>query len=88
MINLQVLPQRLAFLSAGLAFVTVWIVGLVYGVPVYRISLRAVAGAGVFWLIGLAAGRIFLDKVCDAVSEQLYKPEEENKPESDVGGIK
>ena len=86
MMNLQVLPQRLAFLSSAGAFVLTWVTGLISEVPVHRISLRAVAGAAVFWVIGLVVGKVFLNNVCDALSEQMYSPQDEEKPRS--GGRK
>ena len=86
MMNLQVLPQRLAFLSSAAAFVLTWVTGLVCEVPLHRISLRAVTGAAIFWILGLVAGKIFLNNVCDALSEQMYGPQDEEKPRS--GGRK
>ena len=69
--TLHSLPQRLAFILALAAFAVVWVVGLLSDVPVHRVSLRAVGGAAVFWLVGLGAGRIVVNTVSAAVAKGI-----------------
>jgi len=82
MLNLRAFPQKLAFFCAGLAFAIVWGLGLLNEVPIYRISLRAVIAAGVFWTLGLIAGRVFLTSVCESLSEHIRGSNEDRNTHS------
>ena len=82
MLNLRAFPQKLAFFCAGLAFVIVWSLGLLNDVPIHRISLRAVIAAGIFWTLGLVAGRVFLSSVCESLSEHIRHSSEEGDTRS------
>jgi len=82
MLNLRAFPQKLAFLSAGLALAIVWGLGLLNDVPIYRISLRAIIAAGVFWTLGLIAGRIFLSSICESLSEHIHNSNEDSNTRS------
>ena len=86
MLNLRTMPQKTAILLALLAFGVAWAVGLANGVPVHHISLRAAAAGAVFWLVGLIAGRVFLNSVCDALSEHLHASSEDRSPAHGEGG--
>ena len=68
---LQLIPHALAILLALGAFSIVWMVGLACDVPIHSISIRALAGAAVFWTLGLFLGRIFVNCVCEAIGEHL-----------------
>lgn len=69
--NLQLLPHAIGIALAAAAFGLVWLVGMLSDVPVDRIALRAVIGAAVFWLMGIVAGRILVDAICEAVSDRV-----------------
>ena len=69
--NLRVLPHKIAILAATCAFGAAWLVGLASGVSIDCISLRAVLAAAAFWFMGLMAGRLIVNSICDAFSEQL-----------------
>jgi hypothetical protein len=68
--NLHVLPHKLAILAAVCAFGAAWVVGLSCDVPIDRISLRALLAAAAFWAMGLMAGRLIVNGICEAFSEQ------------------
>ncbi len=76
--NLQVMPQRLAIALGVGAFLIVWAAGLLGEVPAYRISLRAVAAAAVFGVAGLVGGRILLNSICEAFGEHLYGTQDDS----------
>jgi len=69
--NLHVLPHKLALLSALLAFGIAWGVGLALGVPIDTISWRALLAAAAFWAMGIVAGRLVVNAVCEAFAEQV-----------------
>jgi hypothetical protein len=69
--NLRVLPHKIAILAAMGAFGAAWLVGLACGVSIDSISLRAVLAAAAFWFMGLVAGRLIVNSICDAFSEQV-----------------
>jgi hypothetical protein len=69
--SLQLIPHALAILLSVGAFVVAWLAGLACDVPLDAIALRAAAGAAVFWLVGLMAGKIFVGGVYAAVGEHL-----------------
>lgn len=72
--NLQALPHVLGILLAAGAFGVAWLVGVLSDVPLDRIALRAVIGAAVFWALGIVAGRIWVDGICEAMSDRLAGP--------------
>ena len=82
MLNLRTFPQKLAFFCAGLALAVVWGLGLLNDVPIHRISFRAVIAAGIFWTLGLVAGRVFLSSVCESLSEHIHNSNEEGNTRS------
>jgi hypothetical protein len=71
--SLNVLPHRLGLLLALTAFAVTWAVGLCCGVPVDATALRSVLAGAAFWVAGMFAGRIILNSVSEAISDQMYQ---------------
>jgi putative Mn2+ efflux pump MntP len=69
--NLELIPPVLAIVLSVSAFAVAWMVGLASDVPAHAIALRATAAAAVFWLLGLVAGKIFLNCMVAAIGEQM-----------------
>lgn len=69
--NLKILPHKIALLAATCAFGAAWLVGIACKVSIDVISLRAVLAAAAFWFMGLMAGRMIVNSICDAISEQI-----------------
>jgi len=80
MMNLSVLPQKLGIAAATGAFGIAWLVGLINDVPIHSISLRAIIAAGMFWAVGFMAGKVLVNSICDAITEQFCDQENEKKP--------
>ena len=58
--GLELVPRALAgALSAG-AVAIAWLVGLVCDVPIRSVTLRSMAGALLFWALGLLIGKVFV----------------------------
>ena len=72
--NLHTLPHVLGVLLACGAFGVAGLVGFLSDVPLDRIALRAVVGAAVFWALGILAGRIWVDGICEAMSDRFAEP--------------
>ncbi len=69
--NLHVLPHKLALLGAVCAFGVAWMIGLLCDVPIDRVSLRALLAAAAFWAMGIVAGRLIVNTICEAFAEQV-----------------
>lgn len=80
--NLNVLPHVMGIGLAGVAFAVSWVAGLLSGVPAPVVSLRAAVAAIVFWLLGLLAGRMLVNGLCEAVTERLRATQEKPQPEA------
>jgi len=70
---MHTLPHRAAILAALAAFAVTTVTGLCCGVPPGHIIYRGLAAALVFGFLGHAFGRVFLQAVCDALSEHLHE---------------
>ena len=77
--NLELIPPVFAILLSVGAFAVAWMVGLGSDVPAHAIALRATVAAAVFWLLGLIAGKIFLNCVYAAVGEQMAQRQARNE---------
>ena len=75
--NLQMLPHVIGVLLALLAFGVAGVAGILSDVPPDVVALRAVIAAAIFWGLGIIAGRVLLDSVCEAMSEQVYEQPDE-----------
>jgi len=75
MMNLRVLPQKVALVLAMTAFGAVWAAGLLWHVPGHTIAWRSLVAAGLFWAGGLVMGRIFVNGLSEAISEHLGREE-------------
>ena len=77
--NLELIPPVFAILLSVGAFAVAWMAGLASDVPAQAIALRATAAAAVFWLVGLVAGKFFLNCVYSAVGEQMAQRQVKNQ---------
>ncbi|MGO8702616.1 MAG: hypothetical protein ACLQVA_02265 [Candidatus Brocadiia bacterium] len=77
--NLELIPPVFAVLLSVGAFAVAWMVGLASDVPAHAIALRATAAAAAFWLLGLLAGKFFLNCVYAAVGEQMAQRQAKNQ---------
>ena len=77
--NLELFPAVFAIVLSVGAFAVAWMVGLACDVPAHAIALRATAAAAVFWLLGLIAGKIFVNCVYAAIGEQMAEQQAKNQ---------
>jgi hypothetical protein len=84
--NLGLLPPVFAILLSVGAFAVAWMVGLACDVPAHAIALRATAAAAAFWLVGLVAGKIFLNCVYAAIGEQMAQRQAKSQPGGNGNG--
>ena len=70
---MHTLPHRAAIPAVLAAFAVTTVTGLCCGVPPCHIVYRGLAAALLFGFLGHAFGRVFLQAVCDALSEHLQE---------------
>ena len=83
--SIHLLPQKLAVLAALTAFGVAAVAGFFNDVPIHVVAFRAALAGAAFWALGLAAGRVVMDGICEAIGQTLATDEQ---PQTRTGGKK